>query len=235
MTRTQRRTFLRTSAVAASTVVLADSRRVLGANDRISIGLIGSGGRGSSLARAFALRENVRVSCFSDPDARRGERDFELLKEEHNPDLYRVQDCRELLEDTDIDAVIVATPDHWHALGTIWACQAGKDVYVEKPSSHNIWEGRKMVEAARKYDRVVQVGTQNRSAPYNLDAIEFIRSGGLGRIHLCRVHNLKSGGAYRQQQQPAPPELDLDLWLGPAPLEPYHAGVVRNWYYHWDF
>jgi predicted dehydrogenase len=142
-----------------------------------------------------------------------------------------------LFERKDLDAVIVATPDHWHALATIWACQAGKDVYVEKPPSHNIYEGRKSVEAARKYDRIVQVGTQNRSAPYNLAAREYIASGKLGAIHLVKVFNLKSGGGFRlPADSPAPAGFDWRAWLGTAPDRPHNSGLFAGgWHKFWDY
>ncbi|MCH8828919.1 MAG: Gfo/Idh/MocA family oxidoreductase, partial [Planctomycetes bacterium] len=124
----------------------------------------------------------------------------------------RFSDFRHVLDHKDIDAVIVATPDHWHALATILACQAGKDVYVEKPPSHNVWEGRKMVDAARRYERIVQVGTQNRSAPYAIEAREYIKSGALGEIYLCKIFNLRK----------------LNLSLGPGSTNPISPAGCRH-------
>jgi predicted dehydrogenase len=133
--------------------------------------------------------------------------------------------------------VIVATPDVWHAPITIDACRAGKDVYVEKPHSHNIWESGKMVEAAKKYNRIVQVGTQNRSKEYNLQAREYVKSGKLGKIGLVKVFNLKSGAAFKLGESAKQPDgFDWDRWLGRAPLRPYHSRIVSGgWHNYWDF
>jgi predicted dehydrogenase len=145
---------------------------------------------------------------------------------------------RKVLDDKSVDAVINATPDHWHALGAILAMQAGKDVYTEKPASQSGWEGQKMVEAARKYKRVCQAGLQNRSAAYNFAAKKFIDEGKLGKIHLCRVFNQKrEGGNFRiKNGEPVPQGLNWDAWLGPAPERPYSSTVIeRNWHELWDF
>jgi predicted dehydrogenase len=149
----------------------------------------------------------------------------------------RVGDFRRILDDKAVDAVFMATPDHWHALGTILACQAGKDVYLEKPASHTPWEGRKMVEAARKYGRIVQLGAQTRSAPELQRAIEFIRSGKIGEIHFARVLNM----LYRppvppQPDGPVPPGVDYDLWLGPAPKRPFNPLHFHyTWHWLWEY
>ena len=133
-----------------------------------------------------------------------------------------------------VDAIVNATSDRWHALGTIMACQAGKDVYVEKPLSLSIWDGRKMVEAARKYKRIVQVGSQNRSAPYLKNAAEFVRSGKLGDIYLVRVTNMVLEHPIKKADEaPVPEGLDYDLWCGPSPMLPYRPG---RWFWGlWDF
>ncbi|MDX9793666.1 MAG: Gfo/Idh/MocA family oxidoreductase, partial [Kiritimatiellia bacterium] len=147
------------------------------------------------------------------------------------------KDYRKILEAKDIDAVIVATHDNWHAPLTIQACQAGKDVYVEKPHSHCMWESGKMVEAAAKYRRIVQVGTQNRSTAYNLRAREIVQSGQLGAIGLVKVFNLKNGAPFKlgdPGQQPA--GFDWDRWLGRAAWRPYHQRIWRGgWHWHWDY
>jgi len=136
-----------------------------------------------------------------------------------------------------VDAVVVATPDHWHALASILAVQAGKDVYVEKPHSYCIWESRMMVEAAKKYSRIVQVGSQNRSAPYNTAAAEYVKSGKLGKIGLVKVYNLKSGGPFKLgETEPIPAGFDWDQWLGPAPERPYHSQIFNgDWHKFWDY
>ncbi|MGI6455308.1 MAG: Gfo/Idh/MocA family oxidoreductase [bacterium] len=240
MPENNRRSFLKTSAlggagIAASTFLIQDAGQA-SANEQINIGVIGLGGRGTALTRGFARHKGARITMLCDPDLRRTENAFNLLKTEHNPDIRREQDFRRVIESRDVDAVVVATPDHWHALPTILACQAGKDVYVEKPCSYCVWEGQKMIEAARKYDRVVQVGTQTRSGEYTRKAKEYITSGRLGKIPLCKIFNLKSGGPFRLgKPAEAPEHLDWDLWLGPAPMREYRAGYERDWYYLWDF
>ena len=142
-----------------------------------------------------------------------------------------------MLDDPEVDAVAIATPDHWHALGTVMACQAGMDVYVEKPTSHSIWEGRKMVEAARHYGRVVQVGTQNRSAEYCHKALDYVRSGALGDIHFVRVLNSKKRDRMDTLPDKAIPRgVDYDMWLGPAPMRPFNENHFHyNWHWFWDY
>src|SRR5207248_630831 len=147
-----------------------------------------------------------------------------------------VADFRTILDDHQVDAVVYATPHHSHALATILACQAGKDVYVEKPACHNIWEGRKMVEAARKYNRVVQLGTQNRSSSYAKSARELVQSGKLGDLHLVRVFNMFSRRRFEKSPDTPPPAgMDWDMWLGPAPQRPYNEALFKSWLYFWDF
>jgi len=171
-----------------------------------------------------------------------------------------VQDMRRVFDDKDIDGVVIATPNHWHALATIWALQAGKHVYVEKPASHTVWEGRKMVEAATKYNRVVQVGTMNRSRPAVQKAIEFIKGGGIGKVYMARGLCFKrrpgigkypdgpmaAGEQYKlnvesKTIEPAYDEaylskVDYDLWTGPAPKKPFNRNRFHyNWHWHWDY
>ena len=148
-----------------------------------------------------------------------------------------MQDIRRLLDDKSIDAISIATPNHWHALATIWACQAGKDVYVEKPVSHNVSEGRRMVEAARKYDRIVQTGTQCRSHQGIQDAIAFLRSGKLGQIYMAKGLCYKPRGSIGHKADgPVPKRVDYDLWLGPAPKRPFNPNRFHyNWHWIWDY
>ena len=147
-----------------------------------------------------------------------------------------VVDMREMYDDPDIDAVVIATPNYWHALATIWACQAGKHVYVEKPASHNIWEGRKMVEAARKYNRLVQVGFQNRSIPNVMQAMQFLHDGGIGEVFQARGLCFKPRDSFGIAEDSMPPStLDYDLWLGPCQWRPYNEKKGHyNWHWHWD-
>lgn len=220
---------------------LATRRPILAraASEKVQLAAIGIGGRCSTLLRGFSKRDDVHVRTFCDvyPERKRLVSAAKRLEESQGraPDV--VKEYRRVLDDKDIDAVIVGTPDHWHAPLTIYSCQAGKDVYVEKPPSHNIWEGRKMAEAAARYQRVVQVGTQNRSAPYVLKALDLVQSGALGKVHLCKVFNLKSGGAYHPAPTgKKPASLDFDTWLGPAPERAYDGNVYNGgWHKLWDF
>ncbi|MCU0918025.1 MAG: Gfo/Idh/MocA family oxidoreductase [Planctomycetes bacterium] len=229
-----RREFLMNSFSAAAVAAVLPQRQSRAANDKVTIGLMGCGGRGTQVAQLFAGRSDAQIVYLCDPDNRRSARAKQTIEKTQNKPTQVVQDFRRILDDKSVDALINATPDHWHALGTIMACQAGKDVYTEKPMCHNIWEGRKMIEAARKYNRVVQVGTQSRSIPYAKDALEQIRNGKLGDVHLVRVFNMmehpmrKAGSV-----QPVPEGFDYDLWCGPAPKPPYNPS--RYWLNEWDY
>ena len=209
-------------------------------SERVTLAAIGIGGRCQSLIRGFAERGDCDFKTLCDvyPQRDRVGASRRQLEEKQGsaPDVE--QEFRRVLDDRSIDAVIVATPDHWHAPLAIHACQAGKDVYVEKPPSHNVWEGRQLADAAKRYKRVVQVGTQNRSAPYVQEALRLVRSGYLGKVHLCKVYNLKSGGGYRRGDDGKPPTgMDYDTWLGPAPARPYNRGVCYGggWHKFWDY
>jgi len=224
MTRIGRRHFVNTSLGAAAAVAVAP-RRTLAAGEKLRMGVIGIGGRGTSWIRELARREDVEVTWLCDVDATRFERSQELLDAAGRRPPKTTRDLRELLDDPEVQAVLIATNQHWHALSSILACQAGKDVYVEKPGFHNPWEGRKVVEAARKYGRVVQVGLQNRSAPYVQTARDYVRSGRLGDVHLIRVLNMnKDQMRPKGAPEPVPASLDWDTWCGPAPLVPYSPG-----------
>lgn len=235
MSKTTRKDFIVTSGVAAG-VLAAGSSRVLSANERVQVALIGCGGRGRLLARGM-IDEGADIAALCDlHDGRRAEvADFLADAQTRKPKMYRR--IEETLADKEIDAVIVATPDHWHGPAAILACQAGKDVYVEKPHAHNIWESRKMIEAARANDRVLQVGTQNRSAPYVRAAREYLGAGKLGEIPFVKVYNLKPGGPFRLGDPGAPPKgFDWNEWLGPAAKRPYHQNIFkRGWHHLWDF
>jgi predicted dehydrogenase len=269
-----RREFVSRAALTAAGVVIggttvgqaqtapAAGKRVLGANDRVVLASIGIRGQGDALKRGFARLENVEIKTLCDVDAN-------LFPSRMNdPRLADVrtfkpgtaQDLRRVLDDKDVDGVIIATPNHWHALATIWALQAGKHVYVEKPASHTVWEGRKMVEAARKYDKFVQAGTMNRSRPAVREAIEFIHGGGIGEIYMARGlcfkrrasigrypdGAMKAGEKYRLNVESTADEptyddaylskVDYDLWQGPAPKRPFNRNRFHyNWHWHWDY
>jgi len=224
-----RREFVKQSAGAATALaMLGSSSKAASANEKIVVGVMGIGGRGTALAGMFAKRKDVEIAYLCDADSRRFPYARKVVEETQGKPVRFVQDFRRMLEDRSVDAIINATPDHWHALGSILACQAGKHVYVEKPLAHNLWEGWKMVEAARKYKRVVTVGMQSRSAAYNRAAREFIQSGKLGDIHLVRVYNMMQHPMQKAgPEQPIPDGLDYDMWCGPAAKLPYNSG--RYW------
>jgi predicted dehydrogenase len=231
---THRRGFLQ--ALAAAPAVRASR---LSANDRIRVAVIGLRGRGRDLMETFhqLAPRNVEVAALCDVDQAVLEQraaEFEKLAGRKVPTF---PDMRQVLDDPSIDAVGFATPNHWHALGTIWACQAGKDVYVEKPGSHNLFEGRKLAEAARKYQRIVQHGTQNRSSPNIVEAIRRLKEGVIGRVYLARGVAFKGPRANlgRHNQDPIPPGLNWDAWSGPAPLKPYSKIRHRSWHLLWDY
>lgn len=229
-----RREFMMGAAGAAAAFAVMPRSRVYGANDKVRIGVMGLGGRGTFLAESFANRPDTEIAYLCDPDTRRFARAREAVEETQNRRPKLVQDFRKILDDRDVDVLINATPDHWHGLGTIMACQAGKDVYVEKPMSHNIFEGRKMVEAARKYKRVVQVGMQSRSAPYTKKAKDYIQSGKMGEIYIVRVFNMMQHPMQRPSpDRPVPEGFDYDIWCGPAPKHPYNPS--RRWLNMWDY
>ncbi|MCX7819876.1 MAG: Gfo/Idh/MocA family oxidoreductase [Kiritimatiellae bacterium] len=239
-----RRQFLEEAAMGAGAIAgsvrLVKAQSVPPPSERPNVALIGCGGRGRFIVRVMVAECGAHCGVLCDlSDERLAEAARFLAEANAQPDVPRLEkDFRRVLDDPSIDAVIVATPDRWHAPMTILACQAGKDVYVEKPHSHNIWESGRMVEAAQKYRRIVQVGTQNRSKDYNLRAREFVRSGQLGRIGLVKVYNLKSGGPFRLGEAGTPPPgFDWDKWLGPAPFRPYHQKIPfgGGWHAFWDF
>jgi predicted dehydrogenase len=232
----QRRQFMQQVAgsALASASALAGTGSV-GANERVNVGLIGCGGRGRADALFLRQVPDVNVLAVCDvytPHA-------EAAKAWAGPACRSYGDFRRLLEQRDIDAVLVATPDHWHAAITVLACQAGKDVYVEKPLAHTIREGRKMVEAARRYNRVVQAGTQHRSAPHFRRAAEIVRGGQIGPVHFVRVWNylnMSPEGIGRAADSPPPAGLDWDFYLGPAPRVPFNKNrflVSYRWF--WDY
>lgn len=235
-----RRTILQRSAgaaLAAGAWSAAGTDRVLGANERINVAMIGCGGRGRFVIRVMIEDAGANCVCLCDLSEERLNKTWEFISPVQSTKPRLEKDFHKVLAAKDIDAIIVATPDNWHAPLTILACQAGKDVYVEKPHSHCIWESGKMVEAARKYNRIVQVGTQNRSKEYNLAAREIVRSGRLGPIGLVKVFNLKTGEPFRfEDPGTQPPGFDWDRWLGRAPLRPYHQHLFHGgWHYHWEY
>ena len=208
---------------------------VLGANERVIVGVIGCGGQGRSNMRDFLRQPEVEIAAVCDVY----DTNLNEAREMTDGKATIYKDFRKLLEHKDLDAVIIATPDHWHALPMIYACDAGKDVYIEKPVSHTIVEGRKMVEAARRGKRVVQVGTQQRSGPHFQQAVELVRSGKLGKVSFARTWN--SSNQFPQGIGDPPdtdplPGLDWDMWLGPAPYVKYNRNrCLSNFRWFWDY
>jgi predicted dehydrogenase len=242
MPNSSRREFLKSSAAAAGAslwAVPAIARSAQSANDRIRIGLVGMGGR--MYHHVAALNElipqaNVEIAAICDCDQNRLDgamKGYSGLAGK-KPAVYT--DQRKLLDDKSIDAVSFATQDHWHALQTIWACQAGKDVYVEKPATHDIWEGRKMIEAARKYQRMVQVGTQNRSSPNVMEGIRKLKEGIIGKLYMARGISYKlRGNLGKHRPRPVPAGLDWDAWVGPAKWVEYSRFQHHRWYWISNF
>jgi len=232
-----RRTFLKSSGTAAAAMTAASYSQVMGANERVQVACIGVRGRGRTHIREFARDERSEVAAVVDIDQAVAERAAQQTLELQNRKPTEYEDLRKMLEDKSIDAVSVAAPNHWHALATIWSCQAGKDVYVEKPASHSIFEGRKMVEAARKYKRIVQVGHQGRSTQHKVRAIELLRDGVIGKLYMARglcFKRRKSIGA--KSTGPVPPGVNYDIWLGPSQELGFKENRFHyNWHWYWDF
>jgi predicted dehydrogenase len=265
------RSILAVAGVAAGKTVLGAAKpetgpalgaRVLGANDRVVVASIGIRGQGDGLKRGFARLPNVEIKTLCDVDENL------FASRAQDPALKNVatfrpgyqRDLRRVFDDKDVDAVMIATPNHWHALATIWGLQAGKHVYVEKPASHTVWEGRKMVEAAHRYGKLVQVGTMNRSRPVVREAIKYMQDGGIGEVYMARGLCFKPrpaigkypdgpmapGEQYKLNVEATSYEpaydnaylanVSYDIWLGPAPARPFNRNHFHyNWHWHWDY
>ena len=242
---TERRDFIKKGLVGTAGIAIGGmglSARsygnIIGSNDRLNVCVIGIRGQGElHINRWASLKDfhNVRIKTLCDVDEQYHAPRAKLAEEltGHRPGTE--WDMRRVFDDKEIDAVSFATPNHWHALGTIWACQAGKHVYVEKPACFNVLEGRRMVEAAAKYNVRVQVGCQNRSISTVIEAIKFLHSGGIGEVYAARGLCLKPRDSFGIAPDSEPPaSLHYDAWLGPAPWRPYNEKRVHyNWHWHW--
>jgi len=230
-----RRDFIRSFATAGA-VLLTPYSRVLGANDDIRMAVIGLRGLGRYHVGRYRKMPGVRMAAICDVDQKILSTEAKKFTNS-NERIQTYVDIRKLLDNKDIDAVTIVTPNHWHALGAIWACQAGKDVKVEKPVSHNIWEGRKIVEAARKYNRIVQAGTESRSDPALQEVFEYIQQGGLGKMLVARGFCYKRRPSIGKVAGPqhVPEYIDYNLWTGPAPLKPLtRKSLHYDWHWVWD-
>jgi predicted dehydrogenase len=226
---TTRRFFIGAAAAASA-------MRVWGANDRINIAIVGLGGRGTSHLNIYSRLPEVRVAGLCDINQAAREKAQATLTKSNGETAKQYEDMREAFADPNIEAVSIATPNHWHALSAIWAMKAGKDVYGEKPASHNIHEGQTMIQVARETKRMLQIGSQHRSEPFKIRAMEAIQGGLIGKVYQSRglcYKRRKSIGS--KPDTPTPPGVNWDLFLGPAPLRPFNElRFIYNWHWFWD-
>jgi predicted dehydrogenase len=230
MKSTTRRGFLMAAGAAAS------AGRVPGANDKVNIAVVGIGGRGNAHIAEYAKLPGARIAALCDVNQANLEKGQALVKRLTGEAPKGYGDMRGAFADKDVDAVSITAPNHWHALATIWACQAGKDVYCEKPACHNVYEGERMIETARKTGRMVQIGSQSRSLGFKIKAMQLLREGAIGRVYLakglCFKRRMSIG---HREDEPVPAGLNWDLFLGPAPMRPYNELRYRyNWHWFWD-
>jgi predicted dehydrogenase len=236
----ERRTFIKNLSVASAATAISvpfiQPSRANSPNESVNVAITGIRGRGRDHYGALAKIPNVNIVAICDIDKRLLPEAVAAIEKLTGKKPDTVTDFRKLIERKDIDAVTLATPNHWHALQTIWACQAGKDVYVEKPVSHTIEEGGKMVEASRKYNRIVQTGTQARSHTAILKAMKFMNDEGLGKIFMSRGLCLKPRGSIGHvQNSPIPEGVDWNTFLGPAPYRPFNENRFHyKWHWFWD-
>ncbi|MEY4939781.1 MAG: Glucose--fructose oxidoreductase precursor, partial [Verrucomicrobiota bacterium] len=228
MTKIKRRDFIKNGLVSSAGITIGGMgftaksyAAISGANERIHVGVIGIRNQGTVHLNSWCgLKDshNVRIKTICDTDEQLFARGMTLIEQKSGQKPSTTWDLRTLLDDKEINAVSIVIPNHWHALASIWACQAGKHVYVEKPASHNIWEGRKMIEAARKYKLRMQVGLNNRSSPSVREAMSFLHGGGIGDIYMARAVCYKARDSYGMAKDSQPPAtFHYDRWLGPAP------------------
>ncbi|HVT95486.1 MAG TPA: Gfo/Idh/MocA family oxidoreductase [Bryobacteraceae bacterium] len=228
-----RRQFVKTASAAIATAAFP----ILGANDSIRVGIVGLGGRGRDHIEYYTkLKSTCRIAAICDVNQAARERAQAQIRKLSNMDVTQYVDMRDMFASKDVDAVSLPLPNHWHALATIWACQAGKDVYVEKPASHNVFESHQMVAAARKYNRMVQVGMQSRSVTHKMHAVKLLADGVVGELYhargLCFRRRFSIG---HTPDAPVPPGLDWNRFLGPAQYKPYSQNkFAYTWHWFWD-
>lgn len=240
-----RRSFLKSTALTAAAVSIPARSwsQIEGSNSDVRVAVVGFRSRGMDHIKGFSNKSGVRITALCDVDKAVLEKEASRWKT-NGKEVAAYTDIRKVLESKNVDVVSIATPNHWHALAAIWAIQAGKDVYVEKPVSNNVWEGRKIVEAARKYKRIVQTGTQCRSSREGIKAaVDWVAAGNLGKIVVSRGLCYKPRGSIglTSGPQPVPESLDYDLWCGPAPLTPPRRNsknfgpIHYDWHWFWDY
>jgi predicted dehydrogenase len=223
---------------SAGTVLAADDKQSKSPNERLNVAVVGVKGRGGSHIGAFAGRKDTVITHICDADSDIGQsRVKEVAKRQGDVEPKFVEDIRAVCDDPSVDIVTIATPNHWHALGAIWAIQAGKDVYVEKPVSHNVSEGRRIVEAARKYNKICQTGTQSRSNPGMIEAIKYVQDGELGKCTLARGLCYKPRGSIGARGKYEPPKsVDYNLWTGPAQMQTLTRPKLHyDWHWQWPY
>ncbi len=243
MEKISRRDFLKQASLASAGLMVGvgisnkSYGNIMGANDQMRVAVAGVNGRGKNHIDGYSKVPNCQVVALVDVDLNVANEQQKRIKDTYKKDVQVYQDFRKALENKDIDCVSLATPNHWHALQTVWACQAGKHVYVEKPATHNVAEGRKIIEAAYKYNRIVQHGVQLRSSTAIREAVQLLRDGVIGNVYMARglVYRWRPSVGY-QGISAVPAGLDYDMWSGPAPMRPFSKDLVPyNWHWHWDY
>ena len=241
--RVSRRAFLKSGAEAGaglaalgSVAFITQPGRIFGASDRLRVAVCGVRGRGGDHIEELCKQPDVEIAALCDIDQSVLAKRLSDMSKKGMSQPRTFVDVRKLLEDKSIDAITIATPNHWHSLMAIWACQAGKDVYCEKPCSHNLWEGAQLVAAAKKYNRIVQHGTQSRSGSALREAVNHMRSGLIGDVYMARALCYKWRDTIgKAQPEPVPSGVDYDLWTGPAPMKPFTKNRFHyNWHWIWD-